>query len=544
MFSSHGSLFPRLCLVSALMTSVVLADEPTSPAQTPLPTIADEPKTIDPASSLPPVLTKIVTRDFADASLKEIVEWLQKDQQIAVLLDKKAIADKSVSLSDALSELLDNSPIYLMLNRLQSLGIGWFFENDVLHITSIENSQSHMSTQPYNVGDLLEIGYTHDTLHTLITDTIEPNVWQENGVGDGTMSSLADVLLVRETDSVQRSVQSLLTALRRHGRQTFVSDPMQHLPIRDALNEPISCEFDDIPLEQAVMRLAEIAHVDIRLNRTALRALQIRERDPITVKLTNRKLDTVLQAILLDLGLVTVLRDGVLWVTSPEDADGSNVTAVYDVRDLCRNEDESIALIDAIMSQAKPDSWADAGGSGVIKSAKPGTLVMHNQDRIHAVVLQLLETYRTALRTSKPRNQVKEGDEEITTVYYRMHTGMASDLANFVPRMVQPGTWDMGIEPRLPGHIEVIASQPEWKGDGASGKDGLVSTPITDHLIVSRSVLIIRHTRAVHREITEIIRRVKAGDEPRAGTGGMGGGFGGGYFDVPLHNSSNDEFGR
>ena len=57
-------------------------------------------------------------------------------------------------------------------------------------------------------------------------------------------------------------------------------------------------------------------------------------------------------------------------------------------------------------------------------------------------------------------------------------------------------------------------------------------------LVTERAVLIIRQTRAAHDEIAEVIRRVESGDtmgsKDAMGMGGGFGGFGGGFFSVPV----------
>lgn len=52
------------------------------------------------------------------------------------------------------------------------------------------------------------------------------------------------------------------------------------------------------------------------------------------------------------------------------------------------------ALREAVMSQTNVDSWNEVGGPGAIEFAKPGTLVISNQESAHMAVLDLLETYR------------------------------------------------------------------------------------------------------------------------------------------------------
>ncbi len=183
-----------------------------------LPTIADEPKTIDPAAFMPTKLAAKVTVDFSDSSLREVLTWLREKQGLVVLLENDALSDIGVLPGDPVSDRLDKTPIYLFLNRLRSLGIAWYYEDDILHITSEEVAKERRTTIPHNIGDLIDAGYDLNTLGGLIISTIEPSSWDEVG-GSGVVSFLGDVIFVHQTDNVQREVHGLLAALRKHGRQ-------------------------------------------------------------------------------------------------------------------------------------------------------------------------------------------------------------------------------------------------------------------------------------------------------------------------------------
>jgi hypothetical protein len=491
-----------------------------------VPEIADEPKCIDPATIVPAKLAAKATCDFSDSSLREVVEWLQEKHGLVVLLDKSGLGEINVSAADRISDHLDDAPIYLLLNRLSLNGMAWYFEDDILHITSRDSAESHANTLTYNVGDLLDAGYKLDRLEELITGTVSPESWQSVG-GEGVVSSLGDVLFVRQNQRIHFEVNALLAALRRHARQTFVYDPIQHLALREKLKQNVSVNFVDVPLEAAVKELAEIAKVDVRLDLQAVRAAGVREREPITLKLADRKLETVLQAIMLNLKLTWILRDGILWITSPEQDSEANKIAVYDVRDLCRDGAESDALIEALTSQAEPDSWDSVGGPGTIEAANPGTLVITHQERVQMRILELLETYRTALRSARPRKPLTDDSKEVTTVYYRLHARVAEDLLVQLPKLVSSESWKSSTNPQAVGEIFLVSSTPDLSSAGATADAAADTKKPTASIVTERAVLIIRQTRSAHKAIEEVIRRVELGDPRSSEVTGMGGGMGG-----------------
>ncbi|HUG69835.1 MAG TPA: hypothetical protein VMM76_18935 [Pirellulaceae bacterium] len=531
-----------LSLLVCLISTAARGDDKVPPAvEVKIPEIADEPRFIDPATVMPPQLAELVTVDLSESSLREVIEWLRTERKLVVLTDGSALAEAGVQTGEPISDRLDNAPIYLLLNRLRASGLAWYFEDDILHVTSTEAAEAHLTTVPYNLGDLLDAGYDTEVLGNVIEQAIAPDSWLSVG-GEGVLSFLGDVMFLRHTGDVHRQVEVLLAALRKHGRQTFVLEPPQHQLLRQQLDANVSVDFADTPLDTAVSELGAKLKIDIRPDLPALRDIRIRERQPVTLKLSDRSLKTVLQAMALDLKLTYILRDGVLWITSTEVAEAFFKTAVYDVRDLCQDESESDSLREAITSQTNPDSWAEVGGPGTIEFAQPGTLVISHQETVHMEVLKLLETYRAALRISKPRDRHALDPNEVITNYYRLHANVAADLAMLLPMLVQPDSWALA-NPQAKGTVTLSASPPDLFGqDGQLARTAGANPSEMQTLVVSRAVLIIHQTRANHHKIAEVIHRVESGDGGGFGGGGMGlgggaasagGGFGGGYFSVP-----------
>ena len=475
-----------------------------SESSPPLPIITDEPKTIDPIEVLPPQLTAGATHDFSDSSLREVVAWLQKEPRLVVLLDKKALAEIGVTAAEPVSDRLVESPLYLLLNRLRSLGLDWYYDDEILYITSREVAQDRAMTLTYNVGSLLDAGFELGRLEDVITSTITPDTWDAVG-GNGVVNSLGDVLFVRQNDDVHRQIKALLQALGEPGRQTFLNDPTQHLRLRETLRQNVSVDFQDTPLESVAQRLAEVAGIDVRLDVSALRRRTYSGAQPVTLKLLDRSLETALQAVVMDLDLTWVIRDGVLWITSIDEAEAYLKTAVYDVRDLCRDADESQALVRAITSQAEPSSWDDVGGDGSIQYAKPGILVIGHRERVHRKVLQLLETYRSALRSSKPRQRRGDDPNEVITVYYRLHANVARDLSTLLPLLVRPESWKSEQRTEASGTILVVSSVPELLGAADAVKNAKETDQSLAQLFAERAVMIVQQTRAAHEEISRVI---------------------------------------
>ncbi len=526
------------------------------PGRRPPKKIAIEPRVIDPIEVLPNALTVSATADFSDSSLREFVQWLEEKQNQVVLLDARALRDAGISPAEPISDRLDHEPIYLLLSRLRSLGIGWYFEDDVLHLTALAKMDRQV-TVPHDLSRLLASGYTSHRLETAIMRTVAPTSWQAVGEGQGTVSFLGDVMFVRQSDWAQYQIVALLKALEKPAERTYVLEPKRHLDFRGRLEGPMSVSFDEVPLADVIAQLGRDSGIDMRLHTKGLEQLRVRSRQPVTLKVRDRKLRTILDAVLLQFHLRWMLRDGVLWITSPTEAEDCFKTAVYDVSDLCRDETEANALTQALKRQTSASFWGSGlggglmqfgsngsgngfdreddaedgaldgpAGSGTIVMVRPGTMVIYAIQPAHDAVLALLRSYRRALLATKPRKTAPAGDP-ITTVYYRLPETVAKDLERMLPKLVGPAWHPEGAKEKL-GEMIRISSEPETLD--APTDDGLLMLP--------QAVLVIRHRASVHRKIGEVIERVLSGDFSGEAAGGFGGGglggggFGGGFFRV------------
>lgn len=136
---------------------------------------------------------------------------------------------------------------------------------------------------------------------------------------------------------------------------------------------------------------------------------------------------------------------------------------------------------------------------------------------------------------SKRRDQDVIDPQEVVTRYYLTHEKIAEDLAKFLPRLVQPDTWKSTQKTDALGNVLKVSSWPlliDAQGQIIQQPRNGTDEQNAQAFVMSRAVLIIHQTRAVHEEIAEVIRRVEQGDPgEKFGAGGLGcGGFGSGFF--------------
>ena len=521
-------ILPILCMGSSIASAQVATPAAAAPIQQGTPVIAevpilDEPKFIDPAELIDKRLSAKATVSFEEASLSDVATWVQQQTKINTILDVRSLEKIGILPSEPVTDKLIDQPIYLLLDRLDRLGIGWRLAGGILYLQSA-NDKASVYTVQYNIGDLLDQKFNSEELKVAITSTIAPESWNSDEI-DGAAVLLGDVLFVRQISRTHRQVAGLLAALRKPARRILVDDAPNNAPIRAALDQAVSVQFKAKSLAAVVDEVAKLTSTDIRLDRIALQAAKISDRLPITLEIQDQSLRTVLDLLVTQPRLSWLLRDGVLWITTPAIAEGGSKVAVFDVRDLCQTSDLSMSLQDAIQQQAFPESWEASKGNGVIAFAVPGVMVVNQvEDRLDGV-LSLLEDYRMALRNSKRRVSPENDPEAMETKYYRMPTAVAIDLEMLLPSLVASETWKTFDQPAAKGTIRRIQSWSKLSKvvvpsrNGESDDSPQVSTPY--------SVLVIYQKRQVHSQIPALLQRIETGDSTNGNMGGMGGGMGG-----------------
>jgi len=104
--------------------------------------------------------------------------------------------------------------------------------------------------------------------------------------------------------------------------------------INNELQEDTALEFIETPLSEAVDFLKHLHEIEIQIDTKALEDVGIGTDTPITRNLKGITLRSALRLILRDMDLTYVIRDEVLLITTPEEAESQLATKVYPVADL------------------------------------------------------------------------------------------------------------------------------------------------------------------------------------------------------------------
>ncbi|NQU24923.1 MAG: hypothetical protein HQ567_26870 [Candidatus Nealsonbacteria bacterium] len=179
--------------------------------------------------------------------------------------------------------------------------------------------------------------------------------------------------------------------------------------IRKALDEPISLELVELPLEGVAELLRDKCGINIAIDRRELHDVGVVTSEVlVTGRFADVPLRSVLQQMFRGRELTWTIRDEALVITTLEDAEENLVTRVYDVAELVTFRDKNgqlwqdhLMLEDAITDTVAPVSWEFAGGTGSLRGVTLGrakVLVVSQTEEIHRQIAELLEDLRAAAR--------------------------------------------------------------------------------------------------------------------------------------------------
>jgi hypothetical protein len=133
--------------------------------------------------------------------------------------------------------------------------------------------------------------------------------------------------------------------------------------IEKKLKSPTQIEFVETPLKDVVDYLKDLHRMEIQLDEKGLKAAGIGSETQVTMNIKGLPLASALNLLLGQLGARWTIRDDVLVVTSPANAEAAEffITKVYDVADLvaCRDSagqarDDYDTLTDVIVHTVAP----------------------------------------------------------------------------------------------------------------------------------------------------------------------------------------------
>jgi hypothetical protein len=194
--------------------------------------------------------------------------------------------------------------------------------------------------------------------------------------------------------------------------------------IEQELNAPTDMDFVEMPLKDVIVYLTERHNIPIVLKMSKLQEAGVSADKPITKSLRSIRLRSALNIILEDIGLAFAIKDEVLQITSPDDAQAATVIRIYDCRDLLtmptpgnerpsagetktsggfagggahttEAEQRAKRLMSIITTNVDPLTWQENAGPGSIGEYN-GLLVVSQTPATQEKIRDLLEMLRRA----------------------------------------------------------------------------------------------------------------------------------------------------
>jgi hypothetical protein len=175
--------------------------------------------------------------------------------------------------------------------------------------------------------------------------------------------------------------------------------------LEQALQRRGSIHAVEMPLRDFADRLSQQFGVPIDLDAKKLEEAGVELDAPISKRLESIPLGSILQRGLSDSELTFVIRNHVILITTPEEAESQLVTRIYPVRDLVAYRfteagkqgyaEDYDSLIGLITTTIEPQSWDQVGGSGSIGAFdNASSLVISQTDEVHRAIEPLLVKLR------------------------------------------------------------------------------------------------------------------------------------------------------
>lgn len=201
--------------------------------------------------------------------------------------------------------------------------------------------------------------------------------------------------------------------------------------IEKTLARPMDLDFDAKPLKEVVEIIQEMAMVPVIIKNKKLEEAATNVETPVTFQVKGISLRSALRLMLGQLGLVYVIEDEVVQITTPEDAGSRLYIRVYDCRELLDlpdaksgplketlNASPSVGepsgaplpsavpnarrkpvlpndLVGVVQGTVDPDSWEEVGGPGSAREYK-GMLVVAQTSETHGKLERLLNLMYSA----------------------------------------------------------------------------------------------------------------------------------------------------
>lgn len=349
-------------------------------------------------------------------ALSDFAAFLEAKSGLPVEIDATRLAEAGIAANTTIRLPVGRfTASALITHALEQCELSFDMQRGRLWITTPDRLESHdaMHLAIYPAPQPgLTASTSEDEWSNLVTTIVDPPAWDEVG-GQGHIEAVPGGLAVVHTRAVQSQIAALFTRLgdMENPPRSLASVPLApagrssaERRIRAALSETTSIDVINRPLEEFIADLAQEHDLQAALFHKKLEESGVSRNSPITLRLKDVSLRSVLVAVLDPLDLGFVIRNDMLLVTSWEDAELELAAIAYPVHDLVAGKagPDFDSFIELVTCTIEPATWNDVGGPGAIVGVSRGWLIVDQTDEIHAQLEALIRNLRRVLAEGEP----------------------------------------------------------------------------------------------------------------------------------------------
>ncbi len=325
-----------------------------------------------------------------ETPVRDILTHLASDHNINIVLDLRALDEAGIDQDVKTSRSLEGMPLARTLDFVTGdVDLIWCVRHNVVLVTT------HRAAPRY--ATVYKIRTPVKGLREDITHSMDYFSWNSVG-GIGSLASVSpNLLVIAQSCDVQRRIELRYAEELRPVPPAWDAMPptLAGTPMADALNSVTTLAVIEMPLKDVIALLAEKHSVKMSLDQQALQGEQFGDSVPITRKLREIPLRSMLSLVLADLDLVWIADKDEIRITTLRVASQKLQRIEYPVEDLTEAGDTG-ALAQLLTTTVAPETWDRVGGPATIQQSGPGKLDIHQTFQGHLRISALLQEVRKA----------------------------------------------------------------------------------------------------------------------------------------------------
>lgn len=186
---------------------------------------------------------------------------------------------------------------------------------------------------------------------------------------------------------------SRLSLSRKYESMPVSSATKVEEEIRQALNKPMQCEFQETELRDVVSQVRDTLQIPVAIDVKAFEHAGIDVEAPVTFSAENVSARSALRRLLDRYDLTWIVRDECLLITTKDMAAENLVHRIYPVPCGFASDGNVYSLVDLVQKLIEPTTWSTVGLYGTIQVPNDGRLLMISQtEKVHEDIEALLRS--------------------------------------------------------------------------------------------------------------------------------------------------------